>query len=84
MAAAVHAASGQGISLGDAVAALDGVSFARPAAPDEGAPPLTLEDSIFVGTLIDAETAKVGSGRPAWEAAAEYLLTAITDVRAAA
>ena len=83
LAAAVHAASETGVTLGDAVAALGDTSFARPAAPAEGQS-LTFNDSIFVGTLIDAETAKVGSGRPAWEAAAEYLLTAITDVRAAA
>ena len=75
--AATHAASEDGMSLGGAIAALGGVSFARPAAPADEAV-LTTEDSIFVGTLIDPETAKVGSGRPAWEAAAEHLLAAIT------
>lgn len=83
LAAAAHTASEDGVGLGEAVSALEGVSFARPAAPPEDTP-LTLNDSIFVGTLIDAETAKVGSGRPAWEAAAEHLLAAMKDLRAAA
>ena len=78
--AATHAASEDGVGLGDAVAALDGVDFGRPTAPpDPEQHPLTSADSIFVGTLIDPETAKVGSGRPAWEAAAQHLLAAITE-----
>lgn len=84
VAAAAHAASADGIGLGDAIAALRSVDFARPASPAEGDRPLTLADSIFVGTLVDPETARVGSGRPAWEAAAEHLLTAITEMRTAA
>jgi DGQHR domain-containing protein len=83
VAAAAHAASEDGVGLGEAVSALEGVSFARPAAPPEGTA-LTVADSIFVGTLIDSETAKVGSGRPAWEAAAEHLLAAMKGMRAAA
>ena len=79
LAAATHAASQDGVGLGDAVAALGGVDFGRPAAPsDPEHYTLTTEDSIFVGTLIDPETARVGSGRPAWEAAAQHLLAAIT------
>lgn len=78
LAAAAHAASQDGLGLGDAVAALGGVDFGRPAAPpDPEEQPLTSENSIFVGTLIDPESARVGSGRPAWEAAAEHLLAAI-------
>lgn len=85
VAAAAHAASVDGIGLGDAISALRSVDFARPASPDDSEQrPLTLADSIFVGTLVDPETARVGSGRPAWEAAAEHLLTAITEMRAAA
>ena len=76
--AAAHAASEEGMSLGNAISAVGGLSFARPDAPADEAV-LTTEDSIFVGTLIDPETAKVGSGRPAWEAAAEHLLAAITE-----
>ena len=83
VAAATHAACEDGMGLGEAVSALKDVSFARPEAPPEDAS-LTLSDSIFVGTLIDAETAKVGSGRPAWEAAAEHLLAAMKGMRAAA
>ena len=77
--AAAHAASEDGMSLGEAISSLQGVSFARPTAPaDPEQHPLTNADSIFVGTLIDPESARVGSGRPAWEAAAEHLLAAIT------
>ncbi len=83
LASAAYAASEDGMGLGEAVTALQGVSFARPAPPPEDAT-LTLADSIFAGTLIDSETAKVGSGRPAWEAAAEHLRGAIVGVRAAA
>lgn len=79
LAAAAHAASQDGVGLGDAVAALGGENFRRPTAPaDPEQHPLTIADSIFVGTLIDPETARVGSGRPAWEAAAEHLRAAIT------
>ncbi|MXZ47026.1 MAG: DGQHR domain-containing protein [Chloroflexi bacterium] len=83
LAAAAHEASDVGMDLGEAVSAFQGVNFARPAPPPQGSP-LTLDDSIFVGTLIDAETAKVGSGRPSWEAAADHLLEAIKQMRAAA
>lgn len=85
VAAAAHAATEDGWSLGEAIGALRSVDFARPAAPDDGENhPLTPADSVFVGTLVDPATARVGSGRPAWEAAAEHLRSAITGMRAAA
>ncbi|MGW2161620.1 DNA sulfur modification protein DndB [Nonomuraea sp. NPDC001699] len=51
----------------------------RRAERGEGQPPLTAKDTIFAGTLVDPETGKVGSGRPAWEAASEDLLKVILD-----
>ena len=85
VAAAAHAATEDGWSLGEAIGALRKVDFARPEAPADGENhPLTTADSIFVGTLVDPATARVGSGRPAWEAAAEHLRGEITAMRAAA
>ncbi|MGW3351715.1 DNA sulfur modification protein DndB [Nonomuraea rubra] len=49
----------------------------RRAERGDGQPPLTADDTIFAGTLVDPETGKVGSGRPAWEAASEDLLKVI-------
>ena len=50
---------------------------------DEGQPvlePLTKHDTIFAGTLVDPFNGKVGSGRPAWEAAAQDLRKAIKKI----
>ncbi|MEU9411342.1 DNA sulfur modification protein DndB [Streptomyces sp. NPDC048281] len=66
-----------------AIRALDDVDFARiseekikKATPDE---PLTEDDSIFVGTLIEPATGKLAAGRTAWEGAGMKLLRAILD-----
>jgi DGQHR domain-containing protein len=69
------------VKLADATKALATVSFTRPTRPfvdDDGKPqPLTKADTVFAGTLVDPDTGKVGSGRPAWEAAAQELRAAI-------
>ena len=52
------------------------VDFKRPSRtpkPEDLSTYLTKEDSIFVGSLIDPKTGKVGSGRLAWEAASQDL-----------
>lgn len=58
------------------------MNFDRPR-QTEGAPapsdehPITSDESLFAGNLIDPVTGKVGSGRPAWEAAGDALYKAI-------
>ena len=59
---------------GDAAKALGHVSFDRPrresdAVKPSEVEPITRDESIFAGTLIDPVTGKIASGRPAWEAA---------------
>ncbi|WP_280494731.1 DNA sulfur modification protein DndB [Nocardia asiatica] len=54
---------------------LKSVSFAR--AEPSIDQPLSQADTIFAGNLVDPETGKVGSGRPAWEAAAAALAHAV-------
>ncbi|MFG3147210.1 DNA sulfur modification protein DndB [Streptomyces sp. NPDC048243] len=81
---AVHKAHyDHGIPLRAAVERVGTVSFAR-VKPEEDASsgeiiPLTRKDTIFAGTLVDPDTGKVGSGRPAWEAASEDLLAVIRE-----
>jgi DGQHR domain-containing protein len=67
------------ISISTALERLSHVDFARPATVD-GRPlsvPVKKEDTVFAGTLVDPDTGKVGSGRPAWEAAGDDLLEII-------
>jgi DGQHR domain-containing protein len=79
---ALHLAHADGVSFGDAARALGKINFDRPR-PDPETPrpseedPITSDESIFAGNLIDPNTGKVGSGRPAWEAAGEALHKAI-------
>jgi hypothetical protein len=68
------------VSIDSALTRLAVVDFMRPSASEDGRPlstPVKKTDTIFAGTLVDAETGKVGSGRPAWEAAGEDLLEVI-------
>lgn len=68
------------VSVGTALARLASVEFARPLVSEDGRPlstPVKKTDTIFAGTLVDADTGKVGSGRPAWEAAGDDLLEII-------
>lgn len=69
------------ISVASALARLASVSFERPPTSEDGtrllSTPVKKADTIFAGTLVDADTGKVGSGRPAWEAAGEDLLGVI-------
>lgn len=79
---ALYLAHKDGISYGDAAKALATVNFDRPRlSPKAPAPaeqdPITPDESIFAGNLVDPFTGKVGSGRPAWEAAGEALFKAI-------
>lgn len=56
------------------------IDFARPKRTPDPADPsthLTAADSVFVGSLIDPATGKMGSGRPAWEAAGKDLTSII-------
>jgi hypothetical protein len=67
-----------GVSLAAGVQRLAKLNFDRPTRiPDEKDGPLTKKDTIFAGTIIDPATGKVGSGRPAWEAAGEELYSKI-------
>src|SRR5207244_2446005 len=75
---ALYMARGNSIAAGDVAEALARVNFDRPR-HDPKAPrpseqnPITQAESPFAGNLIDPYTGKVGSGRPAWEAAGEAL-----------
>ena len=62
-----------GLSFEEAAKALEGVDFDRPKRKASDEKPLTVDDSVFAGTLIDPVTGRVGSGRPAWEGAGEAL-----------
>ncbi|MFI1604081.1 DNA sulfur modification protein DndB [Streptomyces griseofuscus] len=78
---AVHMASTEHkIPVKDAMKRLSDVKYTRPGTPKPGER-LTVEDTPFAGNLVDPETGKVGSGRPAWEAAAEVLLQHIRTGR---
>jgi DGQHR domain-containing protein len=78
----IHLAHEDGVSYGDAAKALPKVNFDRPRLnPEAPSPseehPITPDESIFAGNLVDPLTGKVGSGRPAWEAAGHALHKAI-------
>ncbi|MEV6477933.1 DNA sulfur modification protein DndB [Streptomyces sp. NPDC051657] len=66
-----------------AVSALDDIDFSR--IPDEkikaatADEPLTEDDSIFVGNLIEPATGKLAAGRTAWEGAAMKLARVIME-----
>ncbi|KQV15335.1 MULTISPECIES: DNA sulfur modification protein DndB [unclassified Kitasatospora] len=64
------------IPIKTAMAALAKVDYRRVPAPKPGEK-ITVRETPFAGNLIDPETGKIGSGRPAWEAAAEGLLKQI-------
>lgn len=67
------------VDITTALERLAAVDFSRPETED-GRPtvlPVKKEHTVFAGTLVDADTGKVGSGRPAWEAAGEDLLEII-------
>jgi hypothetical protein len=75
---ALHLAHEDGVGFGAAARALSKVNFDRPrlgpdAKPPSESDPITVSESIFAGNLVDPNTGKVGSGRPAWEAAGEAL-----------
>jgi len=79
---ALHLAHESGIGYGKAAQALASANFDRPrlnpkALPPSEDHPVTTKESPFAGNLIDPITGKVGSGRPAWEAAGESLFKAI-------
>jgi DNA sulfur modification protein DndB len=66
------------VAIGDAMTILSAVNFDRAGTPGENER-LTKADTIFAGTLVDPESGKVGSGRPAWEAASDDLLKIILE-----
>jgi hypothetical protein len=80
---AIYLAHEDGMLYGDAARALAEVNFDRPrfGIDDMDKPseenPITVNESIFAGNLIDPATGKVSSGRPAWEAAGESLFKTI-------
>lgn len=79
---ALYQAHESGVGYGEAVRALAPVSFDRPRVdPESPQPsednPVTTEESVFAGNLVDPVTGKIGSGRPAWEAAGEALFRRI-------
>jgi DGQHR domain-containing protein len=75
LAYAIHEALAAGVPVDSAFEALKSVDFRR-VQPTDGRP-LTPRDTIFAGNIVDPETGKVGSGRPAWEAAAEAIFSVI-------
>lgn len=80
MAYAIYLAHENKIAYGDAARALAEVTFDRPrleGPPPSEEDPITSNESIFAGNLIDVATGKVGSGRPAWEAAGEALANVV-------
>lgn len=86
---ALYLSHEDGIDYGAATEALASVNFERPrldakAPRPSEATPITVEESIFAGNLIDPNTGKMGSGRPAWEAAGEALHDAIVSATKAA
>lgn len=79
---AIYLAHLDGIGYGNGARALAKVNFDRPRqGQDDPKPseehPITPDESVFSGNLVDPTTGKVGSGRPAWEAAAEALYKTI-------
>ncbi|WP_329611935.1 DNA sulfur modification protein DndB [Streptomyces brevispora] len=79
---AVHnAVESEQMTVTEAVRALDSISFDRAPknAAGEAILPVTSEDTIFAGNLINTETGKLEAGRTAWESAGALLLKAIFD-----
>lgn len=76
LAFAVYKAREAGQPVDRALEAMKALDFGR-AQPTEDHS-LTPRDTIFAGNLVDPRTGKVGSGRPAWEAAAEAIFSNIT------
>ena len=78
---AIHLAHQEGKGAYDEIGrAVCEVDFTRPSRTpklEDLSTYLTKEDSIFVGSLIDPKTGKVGSGRLAWEAAGQEVRDAI-------
>lgn len=69
---AISRAHDDGVPYETAAKALAKVNFNRPRVPVEGQP-ITSDETLFAGNLIDPESGKIGSGRPAWEAAGDIL-----------
>ncbi|MFN8105301.1 MAG: DNA sulfur modification protein DndB [Acidimicrobiia bacterium] len=77
---AVYLARQDGVGYGDAARALAKVNFDRPTREPSESQPIKTSESVFAGNLIDPITGKVGSGRPAWEAAGQALYREIKTV----
>lgn len=77
LAFAVYRAREAGILIDRALEAMQVIDFGR-VQPAEGQP-LTPKDTIFAGNLVDPVTGKMGSGRPAWEAAGEAIFSKMTS-----
>jgi DGQHR domain-containing protein len=77
---AIYLATEKGIDLDTLFRRIATVDFGR-VEPATGET-LTTSDTIFAGNLVDPETGKIGSGRPAWEAAAHALLEVIDEPEA--
>jgi DNA sulfur modification protein DndB len=69
---AIYRAHEDGMPYDNAAKRLAKVNFNRPRVPTDDQP-ITQDDTLFAGNLIDPETGKIGSGRPAWEAAGDIL-----------
>jgi hypothetical protein len=77
---AMYLAHENKIAYGAAAAALAEVNFDRPrlvGPPPSEEKPITPAETIFAGSLIDVATGKMGSGRPAWEAAGDALANVV-------
>lgn len=70
---AVYIVGKLGITITEAIQALDDVSFDRATKTSD----ITAEDTIFAGNLVDSDSGKLVAGRTAWETAATLLSKAI-------
>ena len=73
LALAIHMAKNHDYSYTEAAEKVSTLNFERPVREPSEDDPLTREETPFAGTLVEAATGKIGSGRPAWEAAAKAL-----------
>ena len=73
LALAIHMAKREGFSYAEAAEKVATLNFVRPQREPSEESPLTVDETPFAGTLVDRETGKISSGRPAWEAAADSL-----------
>lgn len=68
-----------GIELGDAARALAAVNFDRPQRQPTPEAPLTSEESVFAGNIVESSNGKIIAGRDAWQLAGRRLHEVIRE-----